>query len=120
MAFTRHTSKDVAGYNKVLLELNWNREGNYLGMISSDRSVKVGQLDKSGTFQNVHNIPTTSTMTQLCWNPVDDSRIGMCGEDKYVELWDVRGEFKEQGALQCRFSSSYLYFYINLQPQKQV
>uniref|UniRef100_A0A7S3M2X7 Anaphase-promoting complex subunit 4-like WD40 domain-containing protein n=1 Tax=Spumella elongata TaxID=89044 RepID=A0A7S3M2X7_9STRA len=90
MAFTRHTSKDVAGYNKVLLELCWNREGNYLGMISSDRSVKVGQLDKSGTFQNVHNIPTTTTMTQLCWNPVDDSRIGMCGEDKYVELWDVR------------------------------
>ena len=91
MAFTRHTSKDVAGYNKVLLELCWNREGNYLGMISSDRSVKVGQLDKSGTFQNVHNIPTSASMTQLCWNPVDDSRIGMCGEDKYVELWDVRG-----------------------------
>lgn len=92
MAFSRHTSKDATGYNKVLHELKWNSEGNYIGMISADKSVKVGQLDKTGSFQNVHSIPNNAPLSQIAWNPVDDSRIGMCGDDKYVELWDVRGE----------------------------
>ena len=118
MAFQRHTAKDVTGYNKTIHDLKWNREGlkisffflvscgssfnyayyplctvgNYLGIISGDKTVKVGQLDRSGTFQNVHNIPNSAQMMQLCWNPANDSRLGVCGDDKAVELWDVRGK----------------------------
>ena len=92
MAFTRHTAKDVAGYTKMIHDLKWNREGNYIGMISGDKTVKVGQLEKTGTFQNVHSIPNSAQMSQLCWNPIDDSRLGLCGDEKMVELWDVRGE----------------------------
>jgi WD40 repeat protein len=91
MSFAKHSSKDVGGYSKMMSEIKWNREGNYLGMISSDKSAKVGQLDKSGSFQNVHSIPTNASFFQLCWNPQDDSRLALCGDDKAVELWDVRG-----------------------------
>jgi WD40 repeat protein len=91
MDFSRHTARDVVGYSKMVHDLKWNKEGNYLGMVSADKTVKVGQLDKTGSFQNVHSIPNSASMMQVCWNPQDDSRIGMCGDDKSVELWDVRG-----------------------------
>jgi len=88
--FSRYSTKDVAGYQKMLHDIKWNREGNYIGMISSDKTVKVGQLEKNGSFQNVHTIPNSLQMTQLCWNPNDDSQLGICGDDKQIELWDVR------------------------------
>jgi WD40 repeat protein len=91
MDFSRHTARDVVGYSKMVHDLKWNKEGNHLGMVSADKTVKVGQLDKTGSFQNVHSIPNSASMMQVCWNPQDDSRIGMCGDDKSVELWDVRG-----------------------------
>lgn len=91
MDFQRHTSKDVSGYSKMIHDMRWNREGNYIGIVSADKTVKVGQLDKSGSFQNVHSIPNSGLVSQIGWNPLDDSRIGMCGDDKSVELWDVRG-----------------------------
>jgi WD40 repeat protein len=91
MDFSRHTGKDIAGYTKLIHDLKWNQEGNYIGMVSADKTVKVGQLDKSGAFQNVHSIPSSAQISQIHWNPQDDSRIGMCGDDKAVELWDVRG-----------------------------
>lgn len=92
MDFARYTARDVAGYSKLIHDLKWNREGNYIGMVSADKTVKVGQLDKNGSFQNVHTIPNSAQMAQVVWNPQDDSRIGMCGDDKAVELWDVRGK----------------------------
>mmetsp|Transcript_27530 Transcript_27530/g.60950 ORF Transcript_27530/g.60950 Transcript_27530/m.60950 type:complete len:309 (+) Transcript_27530:156-1082(+) len=91
MEFARHTTKDVPGYTKAVHDLKWNREGNFLGMVSADKTVKIGQLDRSGAFQNVHSIPNSSQMIQLCWHSNEDSRLAICGDDKNVEIWDVRG-----------------------------
>jgi WD40 repeat protein len=90
MEFARHTTKEVPGYTKAIHDLKWNREGNFLGMVSADKTVKIGQLDRSGQFQNVHSIPNSSQMTQLCWHSTEDSRLAICGDDKNVEIWDVR------------------------------
>lgn len=87
---------------KVVIDLKWNKEGNYLGVISADKTVRVGQLDQKngGIYQNIHTIPTYSSggsgsgsgqMAQLCWSPTEIARLAFCGDDKQIELWDVRG-----------------------------
>lgn len=90
-SFTSFTSKDIAGYTSMIYDLKWNSDGNYLACILKEKTVKIGQLDNNnGFFQNIHNIPNSTQMSQLCWNPTDQQRLAICGEDKYVELWDVR------------------------------
>ena len=90
-SFSSFTSTDIAGYPKTIFDLKWNNEGNYLACVSGDKTVKVGQLDgNNGQYQFIHSIPTTIQMAQLCWNPIDQKRLSMCGDDKSVDLWDVR------------------------------
>ena len=30
-------------------------------------------------------------MSASCWHPTESDRFAIAGEDKYVDLWDVRG-----------------------------
>ena len=90
-SFTSFTSKDIAGYTNRIYDLKWNTDGNYLACLSHENTVKIGQLDNNnGNYQNIHNIPNSTKIAQLCWNPTDHQRLAICGEDKYVGLWDVR------------------------------
>lgn len=90
-SFSSFTSKDIAGYENKIFDLKWNAEGNYLACVLDKKIVKIGQLDNNnGNYQNIHNISCQSQIAQLCWNPMDQQRLAICGEDKFVELWDVR------------------------------
>lgn len=94
MSFSRHSFKDISNYSKPIIDLKWSKEGKYLGMVSMDKVVKVGQLDQSGSFQNVQTISSNSNISQVCWHPTEESRFTYCGDEKMVELWDVRGNYK--------------------------
>lgn len=90
MDFNRYVSKEVSGHLKTIFDIKWNKEGNYLSIISSEKSVKISQLGSTGQASTVHNIPCTSVMAQTVWHPSMESRLAMCGDDKAVEIWDVR------------------------------
>jgi len=90
-SFSSFTSKDISGYSKSILDLKWNADGNYLACALVDKTVKIGQLDNNnGNYQIIHNIPNNKKIAALSWNPTDQQRFSLCGDDKYVELWDVR------------------------------
>jgi WD40 repeat protein len=95
--FQKYSTKEILGYQKSLYSIKWNNEGNFLAVISGDRSVKISQFhnnalasSSSNPLEIVQNIPTSQTMSQVCWHPCDSSRLSLCSEDKAVELWDLR------------------------------
>jgi WD40 repeat protein len=98
--FENYTVKDLNTHSKSVVDLQWNNEGNYLGTVSHDKTVKIGQLDTSGSTKTIHAIPHNHTDISLIgWNPNDSSKFALAGEDKSIELWDVRGEYC------CNFST---------------
>jgi WD40 repeat protein len=98
-----------------VIELKWSPDGTYLGSSSFDKSVKIAQLESSGsarvvqtgTFICVHDfmagklwsdicvrvVPVSAPISQICWHPTDSNRFLIAGDDKSIELWDVRGMF---------------------------
>ena len=45
--------KDINFHSKVLLDIDWNCDGQYLGSSSYDKTVKIGQLETSGNVKVV-------------------------------------------------------------------
>lgn len=43
--------KDINFHSKVLLDIDWNVDGQYLGSSSYDKTVKIGQLEQSGNVK---------------------------------------------------------------------
>jgi WD40 repeat protein len=91
MSFDNHVAKDLNFHTKIVLDLKWNNDGSYIGSVSSDRSIKICQLDSSGGAKVSHSISTNVHYSQICWNPTNNSRFALIGDEKTVELWDVRG-----------------------------
>lgn len=92
--FEQYAIRELMGYQKGLYGIRWNKDGEYLGAICGDRSVRIAQLTPTTSLNNVeiiHTIPTSSTMSQLCWSSVDSQRLALCSDDKLIELWDIRG-----------------------------
>jgi WD40 repeat protein len=91
MSFDNHIVKDINIHTKPVVDLKWNNDGSYIGSISSDRSIKISQLDSSGGAKVSHTIPTNVHYSLICWNPANNSRFALIGDERTVELWDVRG-----------------------------
>ncbi len=96
-SFSRNYARDISSINKMLYHIAWNCDGTYLAGTASDRSVRVYQLDNleskpmmASSLQSVHSIPTSQIMTKLAWHPFESGRIAICGDDKTIEIWDVR------------------------------
>ena len=45
--------KEINFHSKVLLDIDWNCDGQYLGSSSYDKTVKIGQLETSGNVKVV-------------------------------------------------------------------
>ena len=91
--FQKYSLKEVTGYHKPLYQIRWNKDGTFLAAISSDRSVKISQCDVSNAnkmISHIQSIPTTLTMSQVAWHPIETNRLALCSDDKMVEIWDVR------------------------------
>jgi WD40 repeat protein len=43
-------------------------------------------------LRQVQTIQRPGSITQACWHPTDSSLISLVGEEKTVELWDIRGD----------------------------
>ena len=89
--FTKHSLKDVSGYNKQLHHAKWNSDGSYLSVVCGDKSVRISQLEDSVNLSQIHTIPTSVVASKTCWHPTELGRLAICSDDKLVELWDVRG-----------------------------
>lgn len=90
--YSSYQIKDVSGFSKMLFHLKWNTDGSYLASICGDRTVRINSLEEnSGNLSAIQTIPTQVLMTQVSWNPKNNSRLAICSDDKLVELWDVRG-----------------------------
>ncbi len=54
--------------------------------------ISTGQLDTHGNLKTFQTISKTGgNVNQLCWHPSINSSLGLVGEDKVVEIWDVKG-----------------------------
>eukprot|EP00597_Dinobryon_sp_UTEXLB2267_P011493 CAMPEP_0170128898 /NCGR_PEP_ID=MMETSP0020_2-20130122/21485_1 /TAXON_ID=98059 /ORGANISM="Dinobryon sp., Strain UTEXLB2267" /LENGTH=234 /DNA_ID=CAMNT_0010362987 /DNA_START=73 /DNA_END=774 /DNA_ORIENTATION=- len=42
----------------------------------------------------------TSNMENVCWHPTDSGRLSFCGDEKSVEVWDVRAQ-KAAAKINC-------------------
>jgi WD40 repeat protein len=91
--FSKFSLRDIPGYNKALYCTKWNKEGSHLGAISGDRSVKISSFNPgSSSLEIISTLPTSCTMSQLCWHPYESNRLALCSDDKSIEIWDIRGE----------------------------
>jgi WD40 repeat protein len=83
--------RPLPGYHLKQVNIaRWNSDGLYLGSSSSDKQVKIGQLEGSGTLRQVQTIPMITNVTQIVWHPTETGRFCVAGDDKAIELWDVR------------------------------
>jgi len=89
--FNQHTVKEGNVHNKNAGDVRWNCTGSCLGSTSFDKTTKLGQMDSHGNLKTFQNISRSGVVNQLCWHPSDKSTLGLVGENKYVEIWDVRG-----------------------------
>ncbi len=98
--------KDVTIHTKSLSELKWSTDGQYLGTASYDHTIKIGQLDLSGNIRTLQSgsskrsipqylrnrtVPSPFMCSQIGWHPIEASRFLVAGEEKSVDVWDVRG-----------------------------
>ena len=60
-------------------------------------SILLGQLDTHGNMKTFQTISRSGVINQLCWHPSDKGTLGLVGENKYVEIWDVRGKGMSMG-----------------------
>ena len=66
--FHNYSIKDVNMHSKIIFELKWNCDGSYIGSVSNDRSVKIGQMDVSNCMaKTIHTIPNSQLTTQIAW-----------------------------------------------------
>ena len=79
-------------HSKAVNYLQWNSDGNYLGSVSiPEKTVKISQLDsKSMNAKVLHTVPCSNVPAAVCWHPTDPIRFAICGDDKTVDIWDVR------------------------------
>lgn len=91
--FLTHTVKDTTIFAKPLDNIRWNgSDGKYFSAIYDNNQVKIAQLENSGRTQNVHTINSSGALDYTSWNPAQPTSLCLCGREKSVELWDVRGE----------------------------
>lgn len=93
--FQSYHVRDVPNYPKVLYYAAWSCAGDHLGVISADKNIYISQLTISSSsglpsLKNVHSIPTNVVMVKIAWHPTINGRLVMCGDDKSVEVWDVK------------------------------
>jgi WD40 repeat protein len=92
--FSKFSLRDVPGYSKALYCTKWNKEGSHLAAISGDRSVKISSFNPGNSnLEIISTLPTSYTMSQLCWHPYESNRLALCSDDKSIEIWDIRGDF---------------------------
>lgn len=90
--FSRPSWKDaILNYHQKPLEsCRFSCDGAYLGSCSTDKVVKIGQVDSYGGLRVVHTVTSLTPMTQIAWHPTEPARFVIAGDDKTIELWDVR------------------------------
>jgi THO complex subunit 3 len=75
---------------KTLSSCEWSGDGKYIGTCFSDKQVKIAQLEPSGSVRVIQSIACNHSMKRVIWNPVDNTRFAITGQDKSIELYDVR------------------------------
>jgi COMPASS component SWD3 len=89
--YSSYSLKDCVGiHSKPVVDLRWNFDGRFLASASNDKTVKINQLESSGSLTNIQTISTLAN--QLCWNP-EGTALVVVGEDKLVEIWDIRSNY---------------------------
>jgi WD40 repeat protein len=89
--FNQHTVREANVHSKIAGDVKWNSTGSYLASTSFDKTTKLGQLDTHGNLKTFQTIARSGIVNQLCWHPTEKTTLGLVGEDKFVEIWDVRG-----------------------------
>ncbi len=83
--------KDLNLHNKGVKSCRWSGDGRYLGTSSTtEKNTKISQLEPSGTIKSIQTIPNSQGIYQVVWNPTDSQHFALTGQDKFVEMWDVR------------------------------
>eukprot|EP01040_Poterioochromonas_malhamensis_P014757 gene14757-16386_t len=50
--FEQYAIRELMGYQKGLYGIRWNKDGEYLGAICGDRSVRIAQLTPTTSLNN--------------------------------------------------------------------
>lgn len=77
-------------HTRPLTDLKWNRDGDFLASVSKDKTTKVSALKPDGSLKLVHTVPSSHMPAKLSWHPLLPICFAVCGEDKNVDIWDVR------------------------------
>ena len=86
----QYLSKDLRIHDKTINTCTWSGGGKYLGVCFHDKHARICQLEPSGTVRSIQTIPCSSSVKKIIWHPNDNQRFAIVGNDKFIELWDVR------------------------------
>lgn len=106
MSFSNFMFRETAIHTKILEDCRWNVDGTYLGTACIDKSCKIAQLEPDGNIRDIHRIPCAATPKQIIWHPTEVGRFAIAGDDKAVEIWDVRAP---KFAMKCQSTGSNIY-----------
>jgi len=88
-----HSFQDIGYHSGAIYDVQWNCDGTYLASACADKTVKIAALDaKNGTVRMVQTCTGMTSPRQVCWHPTESSTFAIAGEDKIVELWEVRDQ----------------------------
>jgi len=88
--WNKHTLREVTYHTKTCTDVRWNCDGSYLGSSSYDKTVKIGQLSPDGGVKTVQTVQCAQLIQSVSWHPSEPQRFVIAGDDKSIEVWDVR------------------------------
>ena len=77
-------------HTRQVTDLKFNNAGEYLATVSKDKTTKVSALKPDGSLKLIHTVPSSSVPTKMAWHPLQPACFAVRGEDKNVDIWDVR------------------------------
>ncbi len=77
-------------HTRPVTDLKFSYSGDYLATVSKDKTTKVSALKPDGSLKLVHTVPSSSVPAKMVWHPTSVVSFAVCGEDKNVDIWDVR------------------------------
>jgi WD40 repeat protein len=94
--FLKHKLRDVPGLSKSAYQCAWSCDGQYISVICGDKTVQIFQLEfqhlnssSSNPLQSIRSI-NAGTIMETEWHPSESNRLAFCGDEKNLEIWDVR------------------------------
>lgn len=85
--------------------LAWSADGKHLLSLFTDNAIKTMEYTQPNALKVISSITPSSPIRHACFNPVDSQKFVLVGEEKQIEIWDVR-QLRVTSKVPCSMGSN--------------